>query len=106
MLSQRGRRVLENASEKKRGLDPLRSQSRNRRKLIDEIWNTDDRSGRRMIVAAGGNDGDCARVIGTIRIPMNALVQLGRSAQCQRPKKSQAKESRDNGGAVAPGASH
>jgi hypothetical protein len=36
---------------------------------------------------------------------MNALVQLRRSAQRQRPKKSYAKESSDNG-AVAPAASH
>lgn len=74
MLSQRGRRVLENASEKKRGLDPLRSQSRNRRGLIDEIWNTDDRSGRRMIVVAGANHRNRANVIASICVSMNALV--------------------------------
>ena len=74
MLDQRGRRVLENASEKKRGLHPLWSQSRNRRKLIDEIWNTDDRSGWSMIVIAGGNHRNRANVIASICVSMNALV--------------------------------
>jgi hypothetical protein len=58
-----------------------------------------------MIVVAGGNHGDRANVIPSICIPMNPLVELWRSAQRQRPKKSYAKESGDNG-TVAPAASH
>jgi len=105
VLNQRRRRVLENSSETKRRLDPLRSQSRNRRKLIDEDRNGNEGSIWRMIVTTRGNNRDRAGVIATICVPMNALVQLGRSAQRQRPKKSQAKESSDNG-TVAPAASH
>ena len=44
VLDQRGRRVLENPSEKKERLNPVRSQSWNWRKLIDERRNADERS--------------------------------------------------------------
>ena len=53
----RGRRVLENASEKKERLNPVRSQSWNWRKLIDERRNAEERSGWRIIIAAGSNEG-------------------------------------------------
>ena len=43
VLDQRRRRVLENAGNKKNRLNPLRSQSRNGRKLIDEVRNTNER---------------------------------------------------------------
>jgi hypothetical protein len=105
VLDQRRRRVLENAGNKKNRLNPLRSQSQNGRKLIDEVWNTNERNGWRMIVVAGGNHRNRANVIPSICVPMNALVQLWRSAQRQRPKKSQAEENSDNG-TVAPAASH
>lgn len=105
VLGEGGRRVLENASKKKRRLNPLRSQSRNWRKLFEESRNGDERNSWRMIVAARGNHCDHANVISSIRVPMNPLVQSWRSAQGQRPKKSQAKESSDNG-TVAPAASH
>src|SRR5947207_1125798 len=97
--------MLENASEEKRRLDPLRSQSRNGRKLFDESRNTDQRRRRGMIVVARSNHRNRANVIPSICVPMNAFVQLWRSTQRQRPKKSQAKESGDNG-TVAPAASH
>ena len=58
-----------------------------------------------MIVVAGGNHCNRANVIPSICVAVNALVQLWRSAQRQRPKKSCAKESSDNG-PVAPAASH
>jgi hypothetical protein len=58
-----------------------------------------------MVVVAGGNHRNRANVIPSIRVPMNALMQLRRSAQRQRPKKSCAKENSDDG-AVAPAASH
>ena len=105
VLGQRRRRVLENSSKTKRRLDPLRSQTRNRRKLIDQSRNTQERRRRRMIVVAGGNHRDRTNVIPSICIPMNPLVQLWRSAQRQRPKKSYAKESSDDA-TVAPAASH
>ena len=76
VLDQRRRRVLENASEKKRRLDPLWSQSQNWRRLIDEGRYADERNGWRMIVVAGGNHRNCANVIPSICVPMNALVQL------------------------------
>src|SRR5439155_15295102 len=101
----RGRRVLENASEKKRRLNPLRSQRRNRRRLIDEGRNAAERNVWRMIVVAGGNHRDRAHVIPSICVAMNPLVQLRRSTQRQRPKKSQAKENSANG-TVAPAVSH
>ena len=76
MLAERGRRVLENASEKKRGLDPLRSQSRHWRKLFDESRNADERRTRGMVEVTRGNERYRARVVDTIRIRMDALVQL------------------------------
>jgi hypothetical protein len=105
VLSERGRRVLENASEKKRRLNPLRSQSRNWRELFGKSRNDEERCSWRMIVAAGSNHRNRANVISSIRVPMNPLVQSWRSSQRQCPKKSQAKESSDNA-AVAPAASH
>ena len=72
----RGRRVLENASEKKRGLDPLRSQSRNWRKLFDEIRNADELRTRGMIEITRSNERYRARVVDAICIRVDALVQL------------------------------
>ena len=80
--------MLENASEKKRRLNPLWSQSRTSRKLIDQTRNADERSNWRMIVVSGGNHRDRANVIPSICVAMNPLVQLRRSTQRQRPKKS------------------
>src|SRR6266567_3339119 len=68
----RGRRVLENTGNEKRRLNPMRSQSRNRRKLIDQRRNANERSGWRIIIAAGSNERDCARVVDAIRIRVNA----------------------------------
>jgi len=73
--------------------------------LIDEGRNTDELRTRGMIEITRSNKSNRANVIPSICVPMNALVQLWRSAQRQRPKKSQAKESRDNG-TVAPATSH
>jgi len=88
VLDQRGRRVLENASEKKQRLNPPRSQSRNWRKLLGESRNEEERCSRRMIVVARSNHCNRANVIPSICVAVNALVQLWRSAQRQRPKKS------------------
>jgi hypothetical protein len=72
----RGRRVLENASEKKRGLDPLRSQIRHWGKLIDENRNADELRTRGMIEVTRSNERYGARVVDTIRIRVDSLVQL------------------------------
>ena len=48
---------------------------------------------RRIIVAARCNKCDCAGVLRAIRIGMNSLVQLGRGAERERPKKSGRDES-------------
>ena len=91
----RGRRVLENTGNEKRRLNPMRSQSRNRRKLIDERRNANERSGWRIIIAAGSNERDCARVVDAIRIRVNALVQLRGDAERERPEKSGRSEERN-----------
>lgn len=48
-----------------------------------------------MIIIAGGNERRRASVFDLVRIRMNALVQLRRSTQGERPKKSRGSEDRD-----------
>jgi len=81
VLDQRGRRVLENARVEKRRLDPLRSQSRNCRKLRDWNGSVDERRNGTVIVVAGSNERYRARVVYTICIAVDAFVQLRRDAQ-------------------------
>src|SRR5260370_34952043 len=72
---------------------------------MDEGRNADELGTGGMIEVARSNKSHRANVIRSICVAMNPLVQLRRSAQRQRPKKGQAKESSDDG-AVAPTASH
>jgi hypothetical protein len=87
--------VLENAAKKKRRLNPLRGQSWNRRKLIDEIRNADELRTRGMTEVARSNKSNRARVVDAICIRMKALVQLRRDAERQRAKKNCASDDRD-----------
>jgi len=73
--------VLEDASEKKLRLHPLWGQSRNWGKLIDESRSADDLRTRGMIVVTGSNKRYRARMVGAIRIRVNAFMQLRRDAQ-------------------------
>ena len=72
----RGRRVLEYAGAKKRRFDPLRSQRRNFGKVNDWDGCADQWRMSGMIVAAGRDHCRSAVVLGTIRIFVDALVQL------------------------------
>ena len=77
--------MLENAAAKKWRLNPLRSESRNYRKLGNWNGNGDERRNGTVIEVAGSNECYRARVVYTIGIAVNALVQLRRVAQYQRP---------------------
>jgi hypothetical protein len=87
ILSARRRRVLENACAKKRRFDPLRSQRRNFGKVNDWDGSADQWRMSGMIVAARGDHGRGAVVLDTIRILVDALVQLRGSTQRERPEK-------------------
>ena len=87
MILRRGRRVLENASAKKRRLDPLRSQRRNFGKVNGRHRHADQWRMSSMIVTAGGDHRHRAVVLNTIRILVEALMQLRGSTQRERPEK-------------------
>jgi hypothetical protein len=93
-LSERGRGVLENTRPEKWRLDPLRVQRRNCRKLSDLYGRIDSRRMSNVIVTAGAYQCDRARVLSAVCIRMEALVQLRRSAERERPKKSGRKKRR------------
>ncbi len=76
ILGVRGRRVLENACAEKRRFDPLRSQRRNFGKVNGRDRCADQRHMSSMIVTARRNHCRCAVVLDTIRILVDALVQL------------------------------
>ena len=87
MLTARGRRMLENARAKERRLNPARDQRRNFGEFNGRDWRADQRRMSSMIVAARGDHGHRAVVLGAIRILVEALVQLRRSTQRERPEK-------------------
>ena len=81
-------RVLENARAEKRRFDPLRSQRRNCGKVIGRNGGADQWRMRGMIVVAGGDHCHRTIMLDTIRILVEALVQLRGSTQRERPEKS------------------
>lgn len=81
------RRMLEDARAKKRRFNPLRSQRRNCGKVNGRNRYTDQWRMRGMIVVAGGDHRRGAIVLDTIRILVDALVQLRGSAQRERAEK-------------------
>ena len=81
------RRVLENARTEKRRFDPLRSQRQSFRKLNGRRRCADQRDVCRMIVTAGRNHRHGATVLGTVRIRVEARVQLRRSRERDRKNK-------------------
>ena len=87
MILRRGRRVLENARAKTRRLDPARGQRRNFEKVNDLDGCANQWRMSSMIVAARGDHRRCAVVLDTIRILVDALMQLRRSTQRERPEK-------------------
>ncbi len=74
MILRRRRRVLENASAKKRRLDPLRSQRQNFGKVNGRRRHADQWRMSGVIVTAGGDHRHRAVVLDTIRILVDALV--------------------------------
>jgi hypothetical protein len=70
------RRVLEDGRAEKRRFDPLRSQHRNFGKVNDWDGCADQRRMSTMIVTAGGDHCRGAIVLDTIRVRVEALVQL------------------------------
>jgi hypothetical protein len=87
VLSERGWRVLENASAEKWRWNPERVQRRNRRKLNGGNRRTDQRHMGRMIAASSADQGHGAAVLGSIGIRVNPLMQRWRNSQRERPKK-------------------
>ena len=87
MILRRRRRVLENASAKKRRLDPLRSQRRNFGKVNGRHRHADQWRMSSMIVTAGGDHRHRAVVLDAVRILVDALMQLRGSTQRERPEK-------------------
>ncbi len=79
--------MLENARAKKRRLNPARGQHRNTWKLRSWSRRADQRRIGGMIVAARGDHRHRAIVLNTIRILVDALVQLRGSTQSERPEK-------------------
>src|SRR5437899_1407223 len=86
ILTAHGRRMLEDARAKKRRLNPARGQRRNFGKLNGRGRCADQRRMSSMIVAAGSNHGHRAVVLDAIRVVVDALMQLRRSTQRERPK--------------------
>ena len=91
----RRRRVLENACAKKRRLDPLRSQRWNFGKVNGRHRRADQWRMSSMIVTARCDHRHRTVVLDTIRILVDALVQLRGSTQDERPKKPYGNERRD-----------
>ena len=78
--------MLENARAKKRRLNPARSQRRNFGKLNGRDGRADQRHMSSMIVAAGSNHRHRAVVLDATSILVDALVELRRRTQGERPK--------------------
>jgi len=72
--------VFENTREKKKWLNPERSQFRNDEFICRDRRFDQQRHGR-MIATAGGNKRDRAGVVNATCVGMNALVQLWRGAE-------------------------
>src|SRR5205814_1791210 len=97
VLSAERRRMLENACAKKRRLNPARGQRRNFGKLNGRGRCADQRRISSMIVAARGDHGHSAVVLGPIRILVHALVELRGSTQGECPEKPYGNQCRDKG---------
>ena len=87
--------MLENAGAKKRRLNPARGQRRNFGKLNGRGRCANQWQVSSMIVAARCDHGRRAIVLGTIRILVDALVQLRRNTERQRPEKSDGNANRN-----------
>ena len=87
-------RVFENRSDKEDRLNPARTQCGN---IIGAQRNRrhDQQRYRRVIIVARGDECYRASVLRAVCVRMNALVQLRRSAERQRPEKSGRREDRD-----------
>jgi hypothetical protein len=86
--------MLKNACAKKRRFYPLWSQCRNFGKLDCRSRCTNYRWMRYVIVASGSDHRHTAPVLDTIRVRVDTLVQLRRSAQRERPEKCDGNASR------------
>jgi hypothetical protein len=78
--------MLENARAEKRRLNPARGQRRNFGELNGRGWYAHQWRMSGVIVTARGDHCHGAVVIHAIRVRMDALVQLRRSTQRERPK--------------------
>ena len=76
-------------------LNPGGGQSRDPAKLANEIRRADQRRLRSVIVAAGRDHGNGTTVLGAVRIGVDALVQVRRCTERERPEKCHSKESGD-----------
>ena len=73
-LTTRGRSVREDVRVEEERLNPGGCQRQGAGKLTSEIRRADERGSNSMIIVAGRNKCDCATVIGSIGVWMNALV--------------------------------
>jgi hypothetical protein len=94
-LSTRWRRVFEDTRTKEWRFHPLRSQRRDFGKLNGRDRGADEWRMSSMIVAAGSDHCHRATVLDTIRVGVDALVQLRRDTERERPEKRRGYKCRD-----------
>ena len=92
--------MLEDVRAKKRRLNPARGQRRNFGNLMWRDRRADQWRMSSMIVTARCDHCHRAVVLDTIRILVDALVQLRRSTQRERPKKRYGDDRRDKSAPV------
>jgi hypothetical protein len=74
VLRERGRCVRENVRAKEEWLNPSRAQGWDSSKLRDAVRYAYERGLRSMLIAAIGDEGNRARVLGAIRVNVNPRV--------------------------------
>jgi len=100
-LNQRGRRVRKDVRAKEEWLNPGRRQLRVCREANIKLWRANNRRLGPVLITAGRYQRDRAHVVTTIRVTVNASVQLRRDANEKCPGKRRKQNGRNKNTCVS-----